>query len=339
VTPDPDEPWRPDDPFDDGEGAERPPESSGSGRSDMPSFTVELPSGRLALRGVVRILTALAIFATGAALVALDHGARTAFELLALVACASGGLVIPTVAVSRRLARYPRTGTFSLSRRGFRLPWLGADAPGPEGPWEALRGFQVRKTKGTGRILVLEVAAGRFALTDRLLGEQAFDAALEVLERALGPSGVLLGTVVRLPIHPTDRRSLREKITPRLLALLVATAFGLLAFQATLAIVRGASIFLSLLAALSGSLALDWNRRPGAELVLALDGLVVPLPDDLRRTIKVPFSALRRHAVEDEGGKVALVIEHDDGRLLYPLEWFDAREAKEFARKLSSRSS
>jgi hypothetical protein len=150
---------------------------------------------------------------------------------------------------------------------------------------------------------------------------------------------VLLGTVVRLPIHPTDRRSLRERVTPRLVALLVATAFALLAFQATLLVVRIASIICSLFAALSGSLAIDWDRRPGAELVLALDGLVVPLPDDLRKTIKLPFASLRRGAVEDEGGKVSLVIEHDEGRLLYPLEWFDAREAKEFTRQLSSRSN
>jgi hypothetical protein len=80
------------------------------------------------------------------------------------------------------------------------------------------------------------------------------------------------------------------------------------------------------------------DRMPGAELVLALDGLVVPLPEDLRRTVKLPFATLRRGAVEDQGGKVSLVIEHEKGRLLYPLEWFDAREAKEFARQLADRA-
>ena len=53
----------------------------------------------------------------------------------------------------------------------------------------------------------------------------------------------------------------------------VATAFALLAFQATLLVVRIFAIVCSLLAAVTGSLAIDWDRRPGAELVLALAGI------------------------------------------------------------------
>ncbi len=59
------------------------------------------------------------------------------------------------------------------------------------------------------------VAAGRFALTDRSFGEQVFNVVVEVLEKAVGPEGVLLGTLVRLPIHPTDRRGFLERCRDR----------------------------------------------------------------------------------------------------------------------------
>jgi len=57
-----------------------------------------------------------------------------------------------------------------------------------------------------------------------------------------------------------------------------ADALTRLAVSRRRAIFWGAAALalLSLLAALSGSVAIDWDRRPGAELVLALDGLVVP---------------------------------------------------------------
>lgn len=322
--------WRPDE-----EAA--PDDPSGSGRTEPPSLRVELPSGRHALRGIVRALCALAILAAACALIAIDRQSRVAAELLALVALVVAALSTPVIAVAKRLARYPQKGLFELGKRGFRLPWLNREAPGPEGPWEALRGFAVRPVHG-GRILVLEVAAGRFALTDRSLGEQAFDAAVEVLETAVGPEGVLLGTLVRLPIHPTDRRGFLERKRPWLVALALIALFVLLASQATLLTIRLASALAAFVTTLAGSAAQHWNKAPGAELILALDGLVVPLPHDLRRTVKLPFAALRRGAVEDKDGEVSLVIEHDKGRLLYPLEWFDAREAKEFARQLADRA-
>ena len=274
----------------------------------------------------MRGLCAVVILAAAGALIAVDRRARGPAEVFSLLAIAVAALTAPVVAVARRLARYPAKGLFELSRRGFRLPWLNREAPGPEGPWEALRGFGVRPIRG-GRILVLELAAGRFALTDRSLGEKAFDAAVEALEKAVGPEGVLLGTLVRLPIHPTDRRGFLERKRPWLVALAVVALFVLLASQATLLAIRVASALGAFFATLGASAAQSLNRVPTAELVLALDGLIVPLPDDLRRTVKIPLEALRGNSFEDEDGAVVLVIEHEHGRLRYPVEWFDVRDA------------
>src|SRR4051812_18284917 len=82
--------WNPDD-SGEPDGPNEPVEDSGadptaSGRSAFPSVTVELSSGRLALSGVVRALSAASIVAAGGALYALAHEARTGAELLALLA-------------------------------------------------------------------------------------------------------------------------------------------------------------------------------------------------------------------------------------------------------------
>jgi hypothetical protein len=312
-------------------------ESAGSTRSSLPTLSLELPSGNLGLRGLVHLLVGAAIVVAGGAYLALQHEARGIAEILALFALVIGALAAPAVSFARRLARYPRTGMFVLGKRGFSLPWLNSLVPGPEGPWEAVRSYAVRRMK-RGRVLLLEVAAGRFWLTDQLLGDQAFDAVVDILDRALGPGGVLLGTLVRLPIHPTDRRSFFEREVPRIVSLALAAMFVLLASQASLWAIRILAGLAAIGVTLAGSFAQSLETSPRAELVLALDGLVVPLPDDLRKTVKLPFDTLRRGAVEDVEGRVSLVIEHRDGRLLYPLDWFDAREAKEFARQLADRA-
>ncbi len=329
--------WKPDEPSGETPGFDPERESAGSTRSTLPTLSLELPSENLGLRGLVHLLVGAAIVAAGAAFLALQHEARGIAEILALLALVVGALAAPAVAIARRLARYPRTGTFVLGKRGFRLPWLNSHVPGPEGPWEAVRSYRVTPMK-RGRILYLDVAAGRFALTDQLLGDQTFDSVVDILDRALGPGGVLLGTLVRLPIHPTDRRGFFERAMPRMISLALAAMFVLLASQASLIVIRILAGLAAIGVTLAGSFAQSLAAGPMAELVLALDGLVVPLPDDLRKTVKLPFDSLRRGAVEDVGGRVSLVIEHRDGRLLYPLEWFDAREAKEFARQLADRA-
>src|SRR5687768_9501394 len=120
-----DRPWRPDD--EDEEGG--PDDPSGSGRSEMPSLRVELPSGHHLLRGLARALCAVAIVAAACAVIAIDRQSRTAAELLALLALVVASLATPVIGVAKRLAGYPAKGLFEIGRRGFRLPWLNREAP------------------------------------------------------------------------------------------------------------------------------------------------------------------------------------------------------------------
>jgi hypothetical protein len=335
----------------DGDGADEGAPGDGSSRvSEFPSFAIDLPTPKAAARSFVRLLFAASLLLGGIALFAVDRGARGIAELTGLFGLALLALTFPALALARQLEQYPRKGRVRLDRRGFKLPWLGREVPGPEGPWEALRGFRVLHAKNAGgRTLVIEMPAGGFSLKDRWIGVEAFDAALNVLERALGPQGVLLGTVVRLPIHPTDTRRLRDRLFPTLIALGAMAAFLALATLAVGITVKIAAFLCAVVAVIAGWGVQAWDRAPGAELVLTLDGLVVPLPEDLRRSIKLPFAALLRGAVDDAGTSSrtgarpgpqrAIVIEHARGRLLYPLDWADPREAREFVRQLSKRTT
>jgi hypothetical protein len=185
----------------------------------------------------------------------------------------------------------------------------------------------------------MDVASGRFALDDQALGRESFDTVLEILERALGPGGVMLGTLVRLPVTPPDSRPWLRRNLPRIRVALVAlgfVGFGALASGLVVRILAGLAALLTVLFLRTVE---GWVQPPVADLVLGLDGLVVPLPPDLRRTVKLPFSVLRRGAIESAGETpVALVIEHERGSLQYPLAWLDPRMAREFAKQVASRA-
>jgi hypothetical protein len=312
-------------------------DGSGERGGVFPTFACTLGPPKVAARTLVRALFLMALTLLALALWAHDSGLVRTSELAALAAGVVLTAGLPARKLASRLAGFPDRCPLVFDRSGFRLPWLDASAPGPEGPWEALRGFHVRRGPGHGRVLVLEVASGRLPISDRSIGSAAFDAALAVLERALGPEGVLLGSVVRLPIRAPDPRSVWARIRPALPSAGLALAFSCLAIFANTLGVR----------ILAGAAALAWivlhllrglARPATADLALGLDGLVAPLPDDPRRAVKVPWNAVRRSAVEEAApARYVLVIEHDRGRFAYPLEWLDPRHARTFARALAER--
>ncbi|MBI3722697.1 hypothetical protein HY251_01890 [bacterium] len=321
----------------DDDGSSPEPEPGEGEPQELRAFAVDLIPPKLGVQALVRVFVFAAVLAGAIALLSFEHREQLLFELTALGALASGALIMPARAVARRLERYPDRGRVRFDRRGFRLPWLGADAPGPEGPWEALRGFRVRERKGGApRLLILDLASGRFALSDNALGAKTFDLALSVLERALGPGGVLLGTVVRLPVQPHDPRRFLARKMPILSTVAIAFAFtGFGLGVAANGFVKVAAIVFAFLSVATMAIVQTWDQPPAADLVLGLDGLVVPLLPDLRCSVKLPLSALKRSTIARASREQGwLVIEHEGGTIQYPLSWLDARKAGEFARQL-----
>jgi hypothetical protein len=307
----------------------------------FPTFVCQLPSPRAASRTLARQVSAVAVTAATFAVWAWEAGHTGTAEVAALATGLVLAIAIPARELARRYASAPDRAALFLGREGFRLPWLmDSDAPGAEGPWEALRGFRVVRRRGAGasspRALLLQVAAGSLLVAERAIGTEAFEAALAALERAVGPGGVFLGSVVRLPVSPPDDRSRWDRTRPLLPSVGLALGLVGLATVADSIAVR----------ALAGALAVLWlwaqlvrgfEAAPRADLAIGLDGLAAPLPLRPRRTIKVPVRSVLRSGVVREADGTYLVIEHERGRLAYPLEWLDERYTRAFAEALEAR--